>query len=224
MLPRSVGWTRALDHATDLVLGSESRHRLICVSGASQSGKSTFAESLRGRLLRQAHATSVVCMDDFYWPADTLTADDLARGFDRPDSMDLDCLSACLRSWRGGRRFAAPRLEFYTDAGGGSTSRRRWVDQAWFGTVILEGLFAHYSPFSCDALVSVYLMPGDEGTRRQRRLRRDTEERGYSTKECLRIWSTFVEPGFKKYVDPARADVLTRVDLCVTPAGERGQA
>jgi uridine kinase len=188
--------------------------QIIGIVGGSCAGKTWLAERLATGLGRRATRLS---QDDFYFDRSHLSLGRRARlNFDHPRAIDWDRLETVLANCQAGVSVAVPRYDFATH------SRRSSEDVIEVNPVIVvEGLWLFRRP-SMRRLFSlkVFIRSGSELSV-ERRLRRDTVERGRTPAQVLEQWERYTQPMFLKFVAPQEkwADVVLEA-----PVNERDVA
>lgn len=187
---------------------------MIGIAGPSCSGKTELA-----RYLEQEIGAIRIPLDAYYRDLAGL-APALREGsnFDHPDALDSRLLIDQLRSLSAGRSIEMPLYDFRTHR---RRPNRRSVTPG--RCVVVEGLFALYFPDVRDLLaLSVYLdLEEEQGL--QRRLRRDTRQRGRDEASVREQYERTVAPMYRRFVEPTRshADLLLRGDRPVAELGAR---
>ncbi len=180
---------------------------LVGIAGASGSGKTTVACELAAT----ADDALLIAQDNWYFglPEGVAAAD---WNFDDPAALDLDGLARDLSALRRGDTTAAPRYLF--------AEHRRAPEPLRLHPaplIVVEGLFL----FTTEALRQVFdlkiFIELSPARCLERRIRRDTAERGRSEAMIRHRWAEQVEPMYRRHVEPSK----TAADLCITPA-ERG--
>ena len=157
-------------------------------------------------LARRWDAT-VLSLDDYYRDLSHLEpALRVERNFDHPDALDWGLLFSQLRDLGCGREVRVPLYDFTTHARVGSRTL-----ELTSGRLIVEGVFALYRDELRELLELSVFIDLPPAVRLQRRLERDTRERGRSARSVREQHVLTVEPMFRRYVLPTRE----RADLVV---------
>ncbi len=174
---------------------SEKRPFLIGIAGASCSGKTELARHLAARL-----AAPVLSIDSYYRELSHLSLEERALvNFDEPAAIDEPLFISHMEALARGEEVLCPTYDFATH------SRTREVTRiAAAPFIIVEGLFALYWP-EVRALLGarVYVDTPDEVCF-ERRLARDTRERGRTEESVRRQYAATVRPMAELYVWPTR--------------------
>lgn len=164
---------------------------IVLVCGGSCSGKSSFAQRFR--------KAYVLSMDHFYYGKVGMKLDKNGKyNFDVPESVDIVSCAKAAELLAKRKQVTIPIYDM-------KTSERVGVQMIKTnpGTrlVVVEGIFAFYSPLREVATLRIYLDTPTE-IRVARRMLRDVEK-GRSNIETL-AWSITVEKNHAKYVEPTK--------------------
>lgn len=178
----------------------------IAVAGASCSGKTTLAKSLANVL----NAT-LIRIDDYYRPLDHLSYEERCElNFDEPEAIDHALLVEHIRQMLSGATVEAPVYDFTRHTR--SESTQTIVPTS---VIVIEGLFALCYPELVDLCqVRIYVDAPDDVCL-DRRILRDTLERGRTEDEVTHRFYSHVAPMFRQHGEPSRAYAT----VCVS--GER---
>ena len=176
----------------------------IGIAGGSCSGKTTLARLLGQRL--GVRNVACVAIDSYYRGLPSNTPENIDRyNFDDPEALDHPLLLRHLRDLAGGVAVDVPVYDFTRHARTGRTER---VDPVPY--VIVEGLFSLYwEPVRSVMNAKVFIeVPHDVCL--ERRLRRDTVERGRPREEVIRRYNEMARPTYDAHVLPSKryADVV----------------
>lgn len=185
---------------------------MVGVAGGSGSGKTTFCRALERLVGKRAVTLS---SDNYYRPLDHLSPVERdAVNFDHPDAIDFAMMANHLTLLSEGQSVSIPNYDF-------AKHTRRPTTFALDPTPIMlvEGILL-FAPVEIrtqlDLLVFVH---ADPATRLQRRLRRDTQERGRSDPSVREQWEKTVQPMHVQHVEPTR-----RFAQIVVNTGEDAQS
>ncbi|MBL0129116.1 MAG: uridine kinase [Flavobacteriales bacterium] len=171
---------------------------LVGVAGGSGSGKTSLV-----RALRESLPSEMVCMvsqDDYYHPKELQAVDQNDRiNFDLPTAVDMDGLARDLRILLAGEPILRKEYTFNQDGREGRTIELRPAP-----IVLVEGLFVlHHAPVR-DLFDLRVFIDASEDAQLERRLRRDSEERGYGAEDVLYQWEHHVLPAYRSFLLPYR--------------------
>jgi uridine kinase len=172
---------------------------VVGIAGGSGSGKTTLARALATML--GPDRVAVVAQDAYY--RDRGDVDPAARealDYDVPDALDRPRFLADLARLRSGQPVRPPRYCFATHRrlGDGPATAPR-------GVVLVEGILLFHDPAVRDALDLRIFLDAPPALRRQRRIARDTVERGRTYDSVVRQFTTAVHPAHVAYVEPTKA-------------------
>lgn len=173
---------------------------IVGIAGGSGSGKSTLARKIAEQLGEDE--TLIVSQDSYYIDqSEKFTQDGGDVNFDHPGSLEFSLLASHLKALKAGLSVEIPSYDFPTHkrlAKGIPVVPRRVV--LVDGTLILSQtvLLPYFD-------VCVFLdVDGD--IRYERRLRRDTAERGRKAAGILNQWNNHVAPMHEQYVQPSKSN------------------
>ena len=183
------------------------RPRLIGIAGPSCSGKTTLARCLADALPGRS---TLLSLDSYYRDFANLPSREKARfNFDAPEALDLDLLAQNLEALARGEAVEKPVYLFPTHSRAPQGERVKPGDH-----VIVEGLFALYWERSRRLYqVCIFVEAGDQLCL-ERRLERDTTERGRTHQSILEQYEKQVRPMSARHVRPTTrfADLVLRGD------------
>jgi uridine kinase len=170
---------------------------LLGIAGPSGAGKTELARLLARRLPGGA---ALVSLDAYYCALTHLGPDERARcNFDHPDALDWPLIRQDVKRLSQGLAIDQPVYLF--DCHARSAEIRR-VEPAGF--VILEGLFAIYDPLVRSLLDARIFVEAPDEVCLQRRIARDTVERGRSRDSVIEQYERTVRPMAREFVLPTR--------------------
>ena len=177
---------------------------LVGIAGGTGSGKTSFAERIRGRVGRERCLT--LAQDSYYKDGSTLSSEaQAAINYDHPDAFDTPLLVQDLRDLKAGR--PVPHLT-YDHA---TYARRVLPDPLTPRPVILlEGILV-LTEEPLRRLMDIKLfIDTDADVRILRRLRRDLKERGRQFESVERQYLASVRPMHLEFVEPSKryADLI----------------
>jgi uridine kinase len=189
---------------------------LVGIAGGSGSGKSTLSRVLAAAL--GPERVALLSHDAYYRDRSSLApAIRDTLDYDGPDAFDQPLFLAHLTALRTGVAVEPPRYSFATHSrtGVGSVVVPRPI-------IMIEGTF-----LLCDLAVRVALdlsifLSAPERLRLQRRIERDTLERGRTVESVLAQFRTTVRPAHEQWVEPCeeRADLVLRTSGPIEPLAE----
>lgn len=187
----------------------------IAIAGASCSGKSTLAQTLSARLPESA----VIPLDAYYRGLGHLPLPERARfNFDAPNAIEHELLGKHLRALKRGQSVEIPVYDYTTHTRAAST--HTIVPVPW---IVIEGVLALYwQSIRKKAGLKVFLET-PPGLCLERRIARDTRERGRSEPSIRQQYAATVQPMFERYCAPTArfADLTLPGDGTVDDAVEK---
>jgi uridine kinase len=174
------------------------RPYIVGISGGSASGKSSFLNDIFQKMPEKS--ISLVSQDNYYVPKEFQVKDENGKeNFDLPTSIDRKAFYDDMYKLMQNETIVINEYTFNNDA---AQNRKIIVKPA--PIIILEGLFIFYYEEIRQVLdLSIYIDAKDE-VKLERRLKRDSEERGYPEDEVLYQWHNHVLPSYYKYLRPYR--------------------
>jgi uridine kinase len=173
------------------------RSKVIGVSGGSGSGKTTFA-----RLLAQARAGCVILSQDHYYIDQSahFRGDGENVNFDHPDAIDFPLLAQHLRMLKQGSAVEVPNYDFVTH-----TRKRETEHFKPCPVIILDGTLILSQPAIREHLDTSIFIDAPEAVRLERRIRRDTTERGRTLDGVMKQFTRQVKPMHDQFVEPSKS-------------------
>jgi len=185
------------------------RHQLIAVVGGSGAGKSWLVEQLCHVIGEHAGR---LALDDFYRDRSHLPFARRAQlNYDSPSAIDWTEAVRVLKACRDGRATEVPTYDF-------ATYSRRPERRAWHPTpiVFVDGLWLMHSPEIRGLFDLKIFLDTPSELRHERRIARDSAERGYTPDEIRARLNGAVLPMHRKHVEPQRrwADLILSQPYC----------
>jgi uridine kinase len=174
---------------------------LIGIAGPSCAGKSELAKHLAARF-----DAAILPLDCYYIDLGDRPLEERPRfNFDEPNALDHDLLIPQLIALANGKEINRPVYDFSTH------SRSPQIERVVPGSfVIVEGLFALYWPEIRDLLGTKIYVDFPDKQCLERRIDRDTHERGRTPESVRRQFAETVRPMAELYVLPTKnfADLI----------------
>lgn len=171
---------------------------LALIAGRTCSGKTRFARAL-AEALRPA-AAAVLSQDDYYRDTSHLThAEKVRVNHDLPETLDLALFAEHLAALCAGG--SVPRLAYDFAAG----ARRTEGTRGPADFVIAEGVRVFRLAPPAHRPTLRILLEGTPDRLLARRIRRDTEERGYTEAETRRRFAEMALPAQREALSGAKA-------------------
>lgn len=170
----------------------DERARVIGIAGPSCSGKTTLARRLASTLPGGA---LVFELDWYYHDQSGHGIDDI--DVDVPAAIDHNLAVIHLRRLAAGHVVERPDYDYHTHA-----RARAGITIHPAPAIIVEGLFALYWEELRAVLDHGMFIEADHGVCLERRIARDTRERGRTAEQVKRQYREKVQPMFERYVAP----------------------
>lgn len=175
---------------------------LICIAGASGSGKTTIAKMFEDAI----PGSSILRIDGYYNPNPLLSPETkITLNYDDPAIIDKDLLIEQVQSLLRGNSVSIPIYDFKTHS---RLPETQLIEPC--STIILEGIFAfNFEEIIQSANLKVYVDCLEEQCL-ERRIKRDQIERQISEEETKKRWHSTVKPMAEKYIYPLKklADLI----------------
>ena len=186
----------------------------VGVAGGSGSGKTTFVRALLDRVGpgRVAHINQDRYNRDL---AHLTRADLIHHNFDHPSAIDVELLTAHVRSLKRGQAAELPVYDFAHHRRTAAVERLEPRP-----LVVVEGILTLAIPELRDLFELKIYIDTDADLRLLRRLERDLEERGRSVDEVITQYLETVRPMHQELVEPSRrwADLVLPGSGDIAPA------
>jgi len=176
---------------------------LIAVAGGTCSGKTTLAHALARKL---GGGSVVIPLDNYYLASDLPLEQRAELNHDLPSAFDWPLLRSHLRSLSKGQAVEMPVYDYEIH---NRTAETVKIDPP--RTAVFEGLYALYDAEIREMTSLAIFLDSQAKERRERRLARDLEERGTSSREyTARKFDLLAEPAYREHVEPTRrwADII----------------
>ncbi|MDZ4758323.1 MAG: uridine-cytidine kinase [Bacteroidota bacterium] len=171
---------------------------IIGITGGSASGKTSFLLDLKTSF--KPDEVCIVAQDNYYKPFNEQQAD--TNGFvnyDLPSCIDIDRFLQDIEKLKNGESITKKEYVFNNP---GKVPETIVVESA--PIIIVEGLFIYYFEQISLQLQLKIFVDADEQIKWQRRLQRDTAERGIENHLVKYQWDNHVKPAYDEYLLPYR--------------------
>ncbi len=179
---------------------------VVGVAGGSASGKTSMINDLLARFGNEEIA--LLCQDNYYFERERQKRDHNGEiNFDLPTAIDQAAFKKDLEKLISGE---SVEKEEYTFNNPQAEADLIVIEPATI--LIVEGLFVfHFAEIAELLDLKVYIEARDE-VKLQRRIRRDSAERGYPESDVRYRWENHVKPSYHSYLRPYRDEC----DLVIT--------
>ncbi|AJM71758.1 uridine kinase [Mycoplasma yeatsii] len=178
---------------------------IILVAGGSASGKSTVADRIANKILKDK-SVSHISMDDYYKDFSEMSIDKRKQiNFDHPNSIDIDLLVQDLIKLKERQNITVPIYDFVKST---RTEQTKVIKSS--DVIILDGIFALYFEKLRElGDIKLFIKTADD-LRFIRRLERDTKERARSIESVIHQYLTEVKPMHDIFIEPTidHADLI----------------
>lgn len=174
---------------------------IIGIAGGSASGKTTFIEKLQQTFT--PGQLTVLSQDHYYKPLHLQQTD--ANGevnFDLPESLDMAKFLYDIELLESGKPLI---LKEYTFNNPGKEPQSITIVPSQ--VIVVEGLFIFEDPLISQKLNLKLFIDATEEIKFNRRLNRDSNERGLSHEIIHYQWNNHVKPSYEKFLLPHKETV-----------------
>ena len=174
---------------------------IILIAGPSTSGKSTLAKNLAKHILAAGQSEVVVALDNYYRDLSHLSPEQREKhNFDCPDAWEHERVLRDVQMLKEGQPVEMPIYDFHTHLRAPQTYRLEPADY-----MIFEGLFALCYKELCKLVDFKIYIAVDDSTAIERRILRDTAERGRTRDSVIEQFCSAVQPANEEYIRPSKA-------------------
>lgn len=171
---------------------------IVGLAGGSATGKTTIVDALTERF--SSEELCVISQDHYYKPLTQQLRDDKGEiNFDHPAGIDFKRIRSDIRTLNRGKSVDIVEYTF--------NNPEVFPKQIRFspaGIILIEGLFAFADPYLNRMYGYRVYIEADMQVALDRRLRRDTEERGMTHSEVHYQWEKHVMPAYNEFLFPHR--------------------
>ncbi len=182
----------------------ENKPYLVGITGGSASGKTAFIENLRHHFLPQE--LCLISQDNYYKSTEEQPRD--AEGqinYDLPECIDVDRFAKDLNTLHEGEQVLQQEYLFQVEHG-----KPKEIRLLPAPILVVEGLFIFHFHEIFDQLDLRVFIEADDHIKLNRRIQRDTKERGVPESQVYYQWDNHVKPAYEKYLLPYKdsADII----------------
>ena len=180
------------------------RSIFLGIAGGTGSGKTFIVDNLLS--IYNSNNINVINLDSYYKDLSHMGHQDrVKQNFDHPDSIDIDLIISHLKQISDGNDVDIPIYDFSNHI---RLETTKTISQS--NVIIVEGIFAlHYMQLRKLYTLNVFIETSED-IRFQRRLSRDTKERGRTIGSIKDQFKSTVLPMHKKFIGPSKqfADLI----------------
>ena len=180
------------------------RSIFLGIAGGTGSGKTFIVDNLLS--IYNSNNINVINLDSYYKDLSHMGHQDrVKQNFDHPDSIDIDLIISHLKQISDGNDVDIPIYDFSNHI---RLETTKTISQS--NVIIVEGIFAlHYMQLRKLYTLNVFIETSED-IRFQRRLSRDTKERGRTIGSIKDQFKSTVLPMHEKFIGPSKqfADLI----------------
>ena len=180
------------------------RSIILGIAGGTGSGKTFIVDNLLS--IYNSNNINVINLDSYYKDLSHMGYQDrVKQNFDHPDSIDIDLIISHLKQISDGNNIDIPIYDFSNHV---RLETTKTISQS--NVIIVEGIFAlHYMQLRKLYTLNVFIETSED-IRFQRRLSRDTKERGRTIGSIKDQFESTVIPMHEKFIGPSKqfADLI----------------
>ncbi|HRJ29521.1 MAG TPA: P-loop NTPase fold protein [Cyclobacteriaceae bacterium] len=170
----------------------------IGITGGSGSGKTYFLKNLADRFTDDQ--LCLISQDNYYHPRERQKEDDRGvKNFDLPEAIDHVQFHKDILQLKSGQELHKTE---YTFNNPNATPKTLVFKPA--PVLIVEGLFVQYFPEIEKELDLSIFIEAKDYVKLSRRIRRDSEERGYDLDDVLYRYHHHVMPVYERLIEPIK--------------------
>ena len=177
--------------------------KIIAVAGGSASGKSSIVKLIDKTFEKDL---TVIGHDNYYKAHDDIGFEDRKKlNYDYPGAFDNDLFYEDLLKLQKGQSIDMPTYDYKIHTRSKETIRIKPTR-----IILIEGILVLSDQKIRDITDTLVFIDADSDVRLQRRILRDTKERGRSLESVLEQYIKQVKPMHEKYVEPTKkyADII----------------
>ena len=169
---------------------------IIGITGGTGSGKTTLVSEIVTQFKKED--LCIISQDSYYKKTDNLTEEErIAQNFDHPNAIDFDLLSKHLQQLKNKETIAQPTYSFLTHNRTAETKRTNPKK-----ITIVEGILIFNDKRILNLCDLTIFVDADAKVRLNRRIKRDTKERGRSREEVTARYNSTLKPMHDLYIEP----------------------
>jgi uridine kinase len=173
---------------------------IVGITGGSASGKTSFLRELMNAF--SAEEICLISQDNYYRPMHEIATDtNGVHNFDLPETIDANLYAHHIQQLSNGRMVQQPEYVFNNL---GITPTILTFRPA--PIIVVEGLFVfHFEGVAAQLDLKIFVTAKNK-IKLHRRIQRDAVERGYDRADVLYRWRNHVQPAYREFVKPYKAE------------------
>ncbi|WP_297789381.1 uridine kinase [uncultured Anaerococcus sp.] len=180
-----------------------SQIKIVAIAGGSASGKSSIVREIEGYFKDDL---TVIGHDNYYKAHDDISFEQRKTlNYDYPGAFDNDLFYKDLIKLLAGREIDMPTYDYNMHTRSSKTIRVKPTK-----IILIEGILVLYDEKIRSITDTKVFVDADSDVRLQRRILRDTKERGRSLESVLTQYIGQVKPMHETYIEPSKkyADII----------------
>ena len=173
---------------------------IIGIAGGSGSGKTTFATRLSQSLNSKSLDVQIIRQDNYYHDqSNKFDHDGGCVNFDHPDSIDFNLMHKQIEDLKNNIEIKIPVYDFATHSRLQETIKSKQTE-----VILLDGILLYtFKPLNSILDIKLFI-DCPEDIRFERRLKRDTLERGRTVEGVKNQFENQVKPMHDIFVEPSK--------------------
>lgn len=186
---------------------------VLGITGGTGSGKTYVSKQLQEKLSELGFGVTLFDQDQYFFDDDTVPKDENGQpNFDTTDSLDLPKFKSDFFKLLNGEKVIQKRYNYNKPIEDGMESVVFMPNEI----IIVEGIFSLYYDQIFKSCNMTIFVDADFDTKIKRRIKRDSEERGYDKNDVLYKFDYHVKPAYKKYIEPLK----NKCDIIIKNSGD----
>ena len=177
--------------------------KIVAIAGGSASGKSSLVREIANYFKDDL---TVIGHDNYYKAHDDISFEQRAKlNYDYPGAFDNDLFYKDLLKLLEGKTIAMPTYDYNIH-----TRSKDTIEIKPTKIILIEGILVLYDERIRSITDTKVFVDADSDVRLQRRILRDTKERGRSLESVLTQYIGQVKPMHETYIEPSKkyADII----------------
>lgn len=177
--------------------------KIVAIAGGSASGKSSIVREIANYFKDDL---TVIGHDNYYKAHDDISFEQRAKlNYDYPGAFDNDLFYKDLLKLLEGKTIAMPTYDYNIH-----TRSKATIEVKPTKIILIEGILVLYDERIRSITDTKVFVDADSDVRLQRRILRDTKERGRSLESVLTQYIGQVKPMHETYIEPSKkyADII----------------